>query len=263
MMLSMKSKMPVLFVGHGNPMNAIEESEFTTGWKRVVLNIPKPEAILCISSHWETRGTYFTASSRPETIHDFEGFPRQLYELTYPAPGSPELAVLAKDSISDKDTALDMDHGLDHGVWAVLKWLYPEANIPVVQMSINNTKDADWHVYTARELSILREKGVLIIGSGLMVYNLRMMDWKNPAGGFAWAETARAMIKELIIENKIDLLCKYDTLGMEMKLAIPSPEHFIPLLYALAMQDSGENISFFNDKIIFGSISMTSFLIGS
>jgi len=258
----MKSRMPVLFVGHGSPMNAIEESEFAAGWKRIALSIPKPESILCISAHWETKGTFFTAAEKPETIHDFAGFPRQLYELSYPSPGSPSLAAAAMASLSDSDTALDMARGLDHGAWSVLRWMYPEADIPVVQMSINYTKNFDWHMNAARELSILREKNILIMGSGNMVHNLRMVDWRNPAGGFTWAETANAMIKEIINENKADLLCRYDTLGMEMKLAIPSPEHFIPLLYILALQEHGEKITYFNDKVVVGSISMTSILIG-
>jgi 4,5-DOPA dioxygenase extradiol len=258
----MKSRMPVLFAGHGSPMNAIEESEFSAGWKRISLGIPKPEAVLCISAHWETKGTFFTAAQKPETIHDFAGFPRQLYEVTYPAPGSPSLASEAKASLSDKETGLDMNRGLDHGAWSVLRWMFPEADIPVVQMSINYTKDPDWHMNAARELSVLREKGVLILGSGNIVHNLRMVDWRNPGGGFTWAETANAMIRELIVENKTDLLCRYDTLGMEMKLAIPSPEHFIPLLYILALQEPGEKLSFFNDKVVVGSISMTSLLIG-
>jgi len=259
----MKPKMPVLFVGHGSPMNAIEDSEFATGWKRTGMSIPRPESVLCISAHWETKGTYFTAAEHPETIHDFAGFPRQLYEIRYPAPGSPGLAAEAKASLSDIDTALDANRGLDHGVWSVLRWMYPDADIPVVQMSIDYTKEADWHMNSARELSILREKNVLIIGSGNMVHNLRMVDWRNPGGGFTWAETANKMIKELITTDKIDILSRYDSLGMEMKLAVPTPEHFIPLLYILALREAGEKLTFFNDKVVVGSISMTSVLIGS
>jgi 4,5-DOPA dioxygenase extradiol len=259
----MKLKMPVLFVGHGSPMNAIEDSEFAAGWKRLAISIPKPESILCISAHWETKGTFFTGAEKPETIHDFGGFPKQLYEMTYPAPGSLKLATEAKTAITSVNTALEMHRGLDHGVWTVLRWIYPEADIPVVQMSIDYTQEPDWHMRIAHELSSLRDKGVLIIGSGNVVHNLRMVDWRNPGGGFSWAEKANRIIKDLIIADKYEMLCKYDSLGMEMKLAVPSPEHFLPLLYILALKERDEKVSFFNDKVVVGSISMTSMLISN
>ena len=182
--------MPVLFVGHGSPMNAIEENEFVEGWRNIGKNLPKPSSILCVSAHWETRGTYVTAMEKPMTIHDFGGFPKALYEVQYPASGSPELANETKAIVSKTNIGLDEKWGLDHGAWSVIKHLYPEANIPVIEMSLDYYQTPQYHYDLAKELSSLRDKGVLIIGSGNMVHNLRMVAWdKMNAGeyGYDWA----------------------------------------------------------------------------
>jgi 4,5-DOPA dioxygenase extradiol len=261
--LKMKSLMPVLFVGHGSPMNAIEETEFSRGWKNIAGNLPRPDSILCISAHWETRGTHFTAMEKPETIHDFGGFPDALYQVDYPAPGNPLLAREINDSLKFTESGLDLGWGLDHGTWSVLRWMYPDADVPVVQMSLDYLQKPEGHFNLARELMPLRQKGVLIIGSGNIVHNLRMADWTNPNGAFEWAIYANKIIKKAISEGDNQLLTGYNGLGREINLAIPTPEHFIPLLYTLALRDKDEEVSLFNDRIVMGSLSMTSVFIGS
>jgi len=257
----MNAKMPVLFVGHGSPMNAIEENEFSLGWRNIALKIPIPKAILCISAHWETKGIQFTAVEKPETIHDFGGFPRQLYEIQYNAPGNPDLAGEAQKCVIDEENSMDFKWGLDHGSWSVLRWLYPEADIPVVQMSLDYTKKAGWHYNVAKNLARLRENGVLIIGSGNMVHNLRLVDWQNTDHGSDWAEVANIRIRNNINDGDYRSLTEYDRMGAEMRLAVPSPEHFLPLLYPLALKEESDTITWFNDKVVMGSISMTSLLI--
>lgn len=248
---------PVLFLGHGNPMNAIVENEFTRGWQQVGKSLPKPNAVLCISAHWETNGTYVTAMERPQTIHDFGGFPRELYEVQYPAPGSPELAHETQRTITKTSVALDHQWGLDHGCWSVIKHLLPGADVPVVQMSLDYGKPARWHYELARELAPLRRRGVVVVGSGNMVHNLRMADW-DEAGGFDWALEANERIKKLMAGNEHQPLIDYRSLGREMDLAVPTPEHYLPLLYVLGLKEENEDVSFFNDKTELGSISMTS-----
>jgi 4,5-DOPA dioxygenase extradiol len=260
--LASTEQMPVLFVGHGNPMNAIEQNEFTRGWQKIGGTLPKPEAILCISAHWETRGTFVTAMEKPPTIHDFGGFPQQLFDVQYPAPGNPELARNTQQIISKTNVGLDENWGLDHGAWSVIKILYPEANIPVVQLSLDYYKDAQYHYDLAKELASLRGKGILIIGSGNMVHNLRMIDWHNPDKGYDWAEEANSKFKKLIVDNEHQQLINYRNLGREVQLSVPTPEHFLPLLYALALKTEKEEVSFFNDKSVMGSLSMTSVRIG-
>ncbi|MEQ8424151.1 MAG: 4,5-DOPA dioxygenase extradiol, partial [Cyclobacteriaceae bacterium] len=188
-------KYPTLFLGHGSPMNAIEENEFVRGWRHAGENLPKPSAVLCISAHWETEGTFVTAMDSPKTIHDFYGFPKSLFNVQYPAPGSPDLAIETKNTISSTEVELDYSWGLDHGSWSVVKHLYPNADVPVIQMSLDYTKPAYYHYALARELNVLRRKGVLIIGSGNMVHNLRIMDWNKPNEGFDWAQEANEKLK--------------------------------------------------------------------
>ncbi|SJZ91579.1 4,5-DOPA dioxygenase extradiol [Sediminibacterium ginsengisoli] len=255
--------MPVLFIGHGSPMNAIEENEFATGWQKVAAGLPKPNAILCISAHWETNGTWVTAMEQPRTIHDFYGFPKALFDVQYNAPGSPALARLTSETIQTTGVGLDQDWGLDHGAWSVLKHMYPDATIPVLQMSLNKNQPPEWHYSLAQELRLLRNRGVLIIGSGNMVHNLGMMNWRLPDAGFDWADEANNMIKRFIQENNSLLLTQYHQLGREISMAVPTPEHYLPLLYILGLQQKEEAISFFNDKTVFGSISMTSLQIGN
>jgi len=257
--------MPVLFVGHGSPMNAIEDNEFVQGWRDTVKEIPKPTAILCVSAHWETNGTAVTAMAKPPNINDFGGFPRALYEVQYPAPGSPELAKQVKTIMTKTNVRLDDSWGLDHGCWSVLRVMYPKADIPIVQVSLDYSDDASRHYDLARELASLREKGVLIVGSGNMVHNLRMVDWDNlekPGYGHEWATEANEMMKKLILADDHKSLTDYKSLGKAFDLAIPTPEHFLPLLYVLALKKEDDRVSFFNDKLVGGSLSMTSVKIG-
>lgn len=256
------AKMPVLFVGHGSPMNAIEQNEFTAGWQTAIHSLPKPNAILCISAHWETKGTFVTAMEKPQTIHDFGGFPQALFDVQYPAPGNPDLASQTKNMVTKTNVGLDEKWGLDHGAWSVIKVMYPGADIPVIQMSLDYTHDPRYHYELAKELVGLRDKGVLIIGSGNMVHNLRMIDWRNQDQGFDWAQEANSKFKKLITSGDHEKLINYGGLGREVELSVPSPEHYLPLLYALSLKSPDEDVTFFNDKTVMGSLSMTSVRIG-
>ena len=254
--------MPVLFVGHGSPMNAIEQNEFTAGWQSKSKSLPTPKAILCISAHWETKGTFVTAMDLPPTIHDFGGFPQALFDVQYPAPGSPELAEETKRIILKTEVGLDNNWGLDHGTWSVLKRFYPEADIPVIQLSLDYYREPQYHYELARELQALRNKGILIIGSGNMVHNLRALDWGRANTGYDWALEANEKFKQLIMQNDHQQLTGYKKLGSAVQMAVPTPEHFLPLLYALALKSEKDEISFFNDKPVMGSLTMTSLQIG-
>ena len=256
--------MPVLFVGHGSPMNAIENNEFTRTWREIGKSIPKPSAILCISAHWETKGTFVTAMPKPKTIHDFGGFPQALFDVQYSAPGSPEVAAQTKKSIKKTNVNLDESWGLDHGCWSILKPMFPGAHIPVIQLSLDYSQPPQYHYELAKELSSLREKGVLIIGSGNMVHNLGMIAWdkiNEPEYGYDWAKHANEKFKKLILSNDHKSLINYKSLGKEVALSAPSPDHYLPMLYALALKNINEKVSIFNDKTVMGSISMTSFKI--
>ena len=258
-------KMPVLFLGHGSPMNAIEENEFVKGIRNIGKEIPQPKAILCISAHWETRGTFVTAMENPKTIHDFGGFPPELFAVQYPAPGSLKLAKAVKSLIHKTNVGLDEKWGLDHGCWSVVKHLYPKANVPIVQMSLDYSKDPQYHYELAKELASLRQKGVLIIGSGNVVHNLGMVDWdklNSTEYGYDWAIEANCQIEKYILEGDYQPLINYQSLGRAFKLSIPTPDHFLPLLYALALKEENEEVFLFNDKNVGGSLSMTSLIIG-
>ncbi|EGK02670.1 MULTISPECIES: 4,5-DOPA dioxygenase extradiol [Dysgonomonas] len=258
--------MPVVFVGHGTPMNAVEDNEFVQAWGRLGQNLPQPQAILCISAHWETRGTFVTAMNEPKTIHDFYGFPRELFAQQYPAPGSKELAQLVREQINDVAIGEDYEWGLDHGSWSVLKHIYPLADIPVVQMSIDHFKGMQYHYDLGRELAFLRRKGVLVIGSGNMIHNLRMVrvegDDFNTEYGYDWAFELNDLFKDKILNGDFHSLIDYTRLHDASRLAIPTPEHYIPLLYTLALRERDEPVRIFNDKVIAGSLSMTSLVIG-
>ena len=254
-------KMPVLFLGHGSPMNAIEENEFTQGFKQAIVGIQKPSAILCISAHWETKGTHITSNKIPKTIHDFGGFPQALFDVQYPAPGDPALANNIKASITKTIIELDDTWGLDHGAWSVIKHLYPQADVPVLEMSIDYTQPAQYHYELAKQLHSLRHKGVLIIGSGNMVHNLRMVAWdkfNTPNYAFDWALEASAKMKQWILEDNHKELIQFKNQGKAFDLAIPTPEHYFPLIYALALKDAKDTVSLFNDKAVAGSLTMTS-----
>lgn len=256
--------MPLLFVGHGSPMNAIEENEFVLSWRNLGKTLPRPKAILCISAHWETSGTFVTAMTNPPTIHDFGGFPNALYSVQYPVPGSPELASGIRQSVTATDVGLDQKWGLDHGSWSVIRNMYPEADIPVVELSLDWHRTPQDHYDLARELVQLRQKGILIIGSGNIVHNLRMIAWdhaEEPEYGYDWAISANDLFKRLISEKNHRDLISYSSLGKEVKLAVPTPDHYLPLLYILALSKEKETVSYFNDKTVMGSLSMTSVLI--
>lgn len=257
--------MPVLFVGHGSPMNGIEDNEFSKRWTSIAKEIPTPTAVLVISAHWFTKGTSITAMDFPKTIHDFGGFPEALYQVQYPAPGNPVLAKETASLIHSTHVELDHDWGLDHGTWTIVRHMYPEANFPVLQLSIDYSKPPSFHYELAKELFALRKKGVLIIGSGNMVHNLRMVAWdklNGPAYGYDWALHMNQTFKDLILHRDHQPLIHYDQLGREAMLAIPTPEHYLPLLYTLGLQDKNDPIAFFNDQPVGGSLTMTSVKIG-
>jgi 4,5-DOPA dioxygenase extradiol len=258
-------KMPVLFIGHGSPMNAIEDNEFSRSWHELGQTLPLPKAILCVSAHWETAGTFVTSMPTPPTIHDFGGFPRELYDVQYPAPGSPELAFEVEQTVSQTVVGLDEKWGLDHGAWSVIRKIYPSANVPVIQMSLDYNKSSQSHYNLAKELALFRRKGVLIIGSGNMVHNLGMIAWNHasdPEFGFEWALHANEVFKKLILAGKYRELINYQMLGKEVQMAIPTPDHYLPMLYSLALKEENEPVAIFNDKAVMGSLTMTSVRIG-
>jgi len=259
-------KMPVLFLGHGSPMNAIEENEFVTGWRSIGKTLPKPAAILCVSAHWETKGTFVTAMEKPMTIHDFGGFPKALFDVQYPAPGSPKLAKETKSIVTKTAVGLDEKWGLDHGAWSVIKHLYPKADVPVIQMSLDYYQTPQYHYELAKELASLRNKGVLIIGSGNIVHNLGMVAWDKLNAdnyGYDWAVEASEKMKKYILDGNHKELIDYKSQGKAFNLAIPTPEHYLPLLYMLALKEENEKLSLFNDKTVGGSLSMISLKIGA
>lgn len=262
---SPEGKMPILFVGHGSPMNAIEDNEFSKRWQQMGQEIPLPTAVLCISAHWLTNGMHVTAMEQPKTIHDFGGFPQALFEVQYPAPGNPTLAGEVKELVKFTNVGLNHNWGLDHGTWSVVKHMYPDANIPVLQLSIDYGKPALYHFNLAKELAALRQKGVLLIGSGNMVHNLGMLAWNKlnePEYGFDWAHEINAAFKKHISERNFKVLIDYEQLGPAAKLAIPTPDHYYPMIYSLGLIEPKDDISFFNDKAVGGSLTMTSFRAG-
>jgi len=257
--------MPVLFLGHGSPMNAIEENEFVAGFRNVGKGITKPTAIVCISAHWETKGTYITAMPSPRTIHDFWGFPQALFDVQYPAPGNPELAKNIQAMVKKNHVELDESWGLDHGAWSVIKHLYPNADVPVIQLSLDYRQTPQYHYELAQQLQALRNKGVLIVGSGNMVHNLGMVAWdklNTDNYGYDWAIEANTKMKSLILNNQHDALINYSKNGKAFALSIPTPEHYLPLLYVLGLKNKNETVSIFNDMAVGGSLYMTSVKVG-
>lgn len=252
-------RVPALFVGHGSPMNAIEDNEFSRAWAEVGQALPRPRGIVCVSAHWETAGTRVTAMARPRTIHDFGGFPRALFEMEYPAPGSPELARLVAEALP-VPVAADERWGLDHGAWSVLRRMYPHADVPIVQLSLDQTRPPAEHYRIGRALRPLRERGVLIVGSGNVVHNLGLIDWSG--GVYDWAVEFDATVRDLIALGDHESLVRYERLGRSAALAIPTNEHYLPLLYALGLQEEGEPIGFFAERVLMGSLSMRSLRIG-
>jgi len=257
--------MPVLFVGHGSPMNGIEDNQFSRRWVQIAREIPEPKAVIVVSAHWLSNGTKITAMDFPKTIHDFGGFPQALFDVRYPAPGSQFVAIETASLLHSVHAELDHDWGLDHGAWTVVRHMYPEANVPVLQLSIDYNKGPQYHYDLAKELYSLRKKGVLIIGSGNMVHNLRMVAWdrlSEPEYGFDWAHELNFKFKKLIENGDHQALINYHTISPDIALAIPTAEHYLPLIYNLGLQSKDEEISFFNDKAVGGSLTMTSVKFG-
>lgn len=257
--------MPVLFVGHGSPMNALEKNVYTKNWKKIAGEIQKPKAILCISAHWLTKGSFITAVDNPLTIHDFGGFPDELFKVEYPAKGSLDLAKDTQKLFPKDLLHLDFEWGLDHGTWSVLNQMYPLADAPTLQLSIDYNQPASYHFQLAQYLQSLRKRGVLIIGSGNMVHNLGMLAWdkiNEENYGFDWAIEANEMFKKHILDRNFEPLFDYSKLGKSMQLSIPTPDHFYPLIYSLGLVKEKEELTIFNDYSMAGSLSMTSLKIG-
>ncbi|MCW7505661.1 4,5-DOPA-extradiol-dioxygenase [Leptospira paudalimensis] len=256
---------PSLFLGHGSPMNAIEENEFVEGLRNVSKTFPEPKAILVISAHWLTDGTFVTAMERPPTIHDFGGFPKALFEVQYPAPGDPSLAKEIQSLVTSQSVQLDYDWGLDHGTWSVLKHMYPKANVPIVQLSMDYKLSPEKHYEIAKELSPLREQGVLIVASGNIVHNLRMVAWDrlSEVYGFDWAISVDQKVKDWILSGDTQSLFSIRSKGKEFEWAIPTTEHYLPLLYTVGTRFPSDQISFFNDKPVAGALTMTSVRLDS
>jgi len=253
-------RMPALFVGHGSPMNAIEDNTVTRGWREVAARLPKPRAILCVSAHWESRGVFACAAERPQTIHDFYGFPQALFDVRYPAPGSPELARRIGGIVKGVKVHATAEWGLDHGAWSVLRVMYPDADIPTLQLSIDTSQPGAFHYALGRELGALRDEGVLLLGSGNIVHNLRLLQWRDPTPP-EWALRIDAKVRDAISSRSHDALIGWPNLDRDIALAVPTPEHYLPLLYVLGAQHDDERVELFNGEY-FSTISMTSLRVG-
>jgi Uncharacterized conserved protein len=258
-MANVVNRMPAIFVGHGTPMNAIEDNEYTKGWEEVARKIPKPDAILAVSAHWYTDGSRISDEAHPKMVYDMYGFPDELYRVEYNAKGSPELAKLTK-SLINRDVKIDNGWGYDHGTWSVLCKMYPEADIPVYQLSVDSSASAETHFHIGQEITALREKGVLIFGSGNVVHNLSKISW-GMEGGYPWAVEFDNYVKGKIIEKQYQDVIKYEKAGKSSDLAFFTPEHFYPLLYILGASREDDKLSIFNDSCTMGSLSMTCYLL--
>ncbi len=254
------STLPVLFVGHGSPMNALEDNAFTRGWQAAARRIPKPRAIVCVSAHWESRGVYVSSAATPETIHDFYGFPQALFDVRYAAPGDPAIAQRVTQIVKSAQVHTTAEYGLDHGAWSVLRIMYPSADIPVLQFSLDTAQPGAFHYRLGQELGALRDDGVLLLASGNIVHNLRLFRFHDAAPA-DWAARADASIRAHIESSGHAALADWRGLGADVALGIPTPEHYLPLLYALGAQRKSDKIHIFND-VVTSAISMTSVLIG-
>jgi 4,5-DOPA dioxygenase extradiol len=252
--------MPVVFFGHGSPMNTLERNAYTEAWRKIGEAVPTPKAIVCVSAHWYTEGTAVTAMSRPRTIHDFYGFPQALFDVRYPAPGQPELARRVRELLAPVDVALDDSWGLDHGTWSVLKHVYPKADVPVIQLSIDGTQPAQFHYDIARRLAPLRDEEILVAGSGNVVHNLRLM--RPGAQAFDWAVRFNEGIRKALASRHHATLVEFEKLGADARLSVPTPEHYLPLLYVAGLQREDESMTFPVDGYDLGSISMLSAVAG-
>lgn len=259
----MTTRMPSLFFGHGNPLNALQTNEYTEGWRALGQALPRPRAIVCVSAHWYLPGTLVTAMEKPRTIHDFGGFPRALYEVQYPAPGAPELAREVQELLAPLEVGLDTQWGLDHGTWSVLCHVYPEADVPIIQLSIDETQPASFHYALGQRLGALRVRGVLVIGSGNIVHNLHAYAWgKHAQEPFDWAVRFETLARELIVKNEHQPLVEYEALGRDAMLSAPTPDHYLPLLYVLGTQQADDKVTFPVEGVDGGSISMLAVQIG-
>jgi 4,5-DOPA dioxygenase extradiol len=257
----MSQRMPALFMGHGSPMNAIEDTEFSRAWAEAAASLPRPEAVLCVSAHWETEGAAVTAMEMPRTIHDFYGFPPELFAVRYPAPGSPKLVSAVRSAVSGAKIALDQEWGLDHGTWSVLRRMYPQADVPVVQLSLDRSREMRFHFEVGRQLAPLRDQGYLLVGSGNIVHNLRVVDF-SAVGGYDWAVEFDERVASLIVAEDYDPLVDYQKLGKPAFLSVNSAEHYKPLLSILGMRERGEAVSFFAEGMLAGSLSMRCVRVG-
>jgi len=259
----MADRMPTIFFGHGNPMNAVSKNVYTDGWASIGKSIPRPRAVLAVSAHWYVSACAVTAGLAPRTIHDFGGFPEELYQVEYPAPGSPDLARRVKNLLSPVSVGLDESWGLDHGTWLVLRHVFPNADIPIVQLSIDQRQLPQFHYEIGKRLAPLREEGVLVIGSGNIVHNLHTYAWGNPgAHPFDWAVGFEKRARELLLKGDDTVLVAYDRLGRDAMLSVPTPDHYLPLLYVLGLRKAKERISFPVQGVDGGSISMLAVQIG-
>ena len=256
-------RMPTLFVGHGSPMVTLDDNTYTRGWRSLGENLPHPRAILCVSAHWYLPETLVTGNDRPRTIHDFGGFPKPLFDIEYPAPGDPALASQVAKLLSPTVVALDNERGLDHGTWTLLRHIYPEADIPVIQLSLNRSQDAAWHFELARRLRPLRDDNVLIVGSGNLVHNLRRYDWSGSRlKPFEWAKRFESMAREQMLAADFEPLVNYRKQGTDAMMAVPTPDHYLPLIYVLAQHHDGDRITFLVEGFDGGSMSMLAVQIG-
>lgn len=257
------ARMPAVFFGHGSPMNALEQNGWTRAWNAMGAALPRPKAILCVSAHWYVSATAVTAMTRPRTIHDFGGFPRALYEIQYPAPGAPDLAARVAQLLAPEPVAMDRNWGLDHGTWSVLMHVYPEADVPVVQLSMDRSKPPGWHYALAGKLAPLRDEGILVAGSGNLVHNLHTYAWdRRAAEPYDWAARFEALARQALREGEFAPLVDYEALGRDAMLSAPTPEHYLPLLYVLATHERGERVSFPVEGVDGGSISMLAVQLG-
>lgn len=259
----MSTKMPAIYFGHGNPMNAVLENNYTRSWANIGNTVPRPAAILSVSAHWYFPATAVTAAERPSTIHDFGGFPPELYEIEYPAPGRPELAKRVRDLLAPTSVGLDERWGLDHGTWSVLRHVFPRADVPVVQLSIDETQPPEFHYELGKRLAPLRDEGVLILGSGNIVHNLHTYAWGQPGvEAFDWAVRFEKRARELLVDGDLGPLVAYESLGRDAMLSIPTPEHYLPLLYVIGASGNGDHVSFPVEGVDGGSVSMLTVQFG-
>jgi 4,5-DOPA dioxygenase extradiol len=260
----MSTLMPAIFFGHGNPLNALQQNAFTTNWVAIGAVLPRPKAILCISAHWYVEESAVTISTAPKTIHDFGGFPKELYQVRYPAPGDPELAARVQNLLAPLPVRFDESWGIDHGTWSVLLHVYPKADVPVVQLSINASQSPAFHYELGQRLAVLREEGILIMGSGNLVHNLQAYAWRDPAAGpYEWAVSFEQRLKQALLADQTEALIDYKhKLGPDFRLAVPTPDHYLPMLYVLGARQTSEAVSFPVEGIEGGSISMLAVQLG-